>query len=258
MSSWTSRTAGRCGKTGFRPSAMRDGVWDRTTRHQREYKEYIVLRRDDGGTGRHLITFRIGLGLRSIRSQRSNRYRLAVKIRQSTAAQRRPEFRVALAGPCGHGSMCAVIAAGSGDGAAFSGVASLFPFSRCSRGLVSQSAIAENVARHADSKDKPQGNARANRARHCASRCSSGWQARVVGRDACRSRGRHGHIFAGRAQADWRQCRGRPGRGHRRSRDRRNGYSRWHNCACSGNAGADQAKRGTTAGNSSSTLPTRR
>jgi hypothetical protein len=44
-----------------------------------------------GATHRHLTTFRSGLGVRSIRSQRSNRYRLAVKIRQSTVAQRRPE-----------------------------------------------------------------------------------------------------------------------------------------------------------------------
>ena len=41
---------------------------------------------------RHFTTFRSGLGLRSIRSQGSNRYRLAVKIRQSTVAQRRPEL----------------------------------------------------------------------------------------------------------------------------------------------------------------------
>ena len=40
---------------------------------------------------RHFATFRSGLGLRSIGSQASNRYRLAVKIRQSTVAQRRPE-----------------------------------------------------------------------------------------------------------------------------------------------------------------------
>ena len=72
-------------------SALRDGVWDRIASHQSEYKEYSALRRDDDGTGRHLTTFRSGLGLRSIRSQRSNRYRLAAKIRQSTVAQRRPE-----------------------------------------------------------------------------------------------------------------------------------------------------------------------
>src|ERR1700722_1846125 len=34
----------------------------------------------EGGYNRHLTTFRSGLGLRSIRSRRSNRYRLAVKI----------------------------------------------------------------------------------------------------------------------------------------------------------------------------------
>jgi hypothetical protein len=39
----------------------------------------------------HLTTFRSGLSLWNIRSQRSNRNRLAVKIRQSTVAQRRPE-----------------------------------------------------------------------------------------------------------------------------------------------------------------------
>jgi hypothetical protein len=44
---------------------MRDGVWDRTASHQSEYKEYSALRRDDGGTDRHLTTFRSGLGLRS-------------------------------------------------------------------------------------------------------------------------------------------------------------------------------------------------
>ena len=71
---------------------MRDGVWDRTASHQNEYKEYSALRRDDGGTERHLTTFRSDLRLRSIRSQRSNRYRLAVKIRRSTVAQRRPEL----------------------------------------------------------------------------------------------------------------------------------------------------------------------
>src|SRR3984957_7325012 len=61
-------------RQGLATSAMRDGVWDRTASHQSEYKEYSALRRDDGGTGRHLTTFRSGLGLRSIRSQRSNRY----------------------------------------------------------------------------------------------------------------------------------------------------------------------------------------
>jgi hypothetical protein len=70
---------------------MRDPVWDQTASHRSEYKEYSALRRDDGGTARHLTTFRSGLGLRSTRSQGSNRYRLAVKIRQSTVAQRRPE-----------------------------------------------------------------------------------------------------------------------------------------------------------------------
>jgi hypothetical protein len=71
-------------------SSMRDGVWDLTASHQSEYKEYSLLRRDDGGTGRHLTTFRSGLGLRTYGAT-SNRYRLAVKIRQSTVARRRPE-----------------------------------------------------------------------------------------------------------------------------------------------------------------------
>jgi hypothetical protein len=60
ISSWTSKTAGRRGRKGSRPSAMRDGVRDRTASHQSEYKEYSALRRDDGGIGRHLTAFRSG------------------------------------------------------------------------------------------------------------------------------------------------------------------------------------------------------
>jgi hypothetical protein len=39
------------GGQGLAISTMRDGVWDLTASHQREYKEYSLLRRDDGGTG---------------------------------------------------------------------------------------------------------------------------------------------------------------------------------------------------------------
>ena len=70
---------------------MRDGVWDRVSRSVRKTNHNNSISRLFGASHRHLTTFRSGLGLRSIRSQRSNRYRLAVKIRQSTVAQRRPE-----------------------------------------------------------------------------------------------------------------------------------------------------------------------
>ena len=38
ISSWTSKTAGRCEEDGFSDCAMRDGVWDRTASHQNEYR----------------------------------------------------------------------------------------------------------------------------------------------------------------------------------------------------------------------------
>ena len=76
--------------------------------------------------------------------------------------------------------------------------------------------------------------------------------ARFVGCDARRSRGWHGHVPARRAAAHRRQCRGRSGRGRRRSRDRRGGEAavrlraavrsvrRRAIAPAGGNAGADE------------------
>jgi hypothetical protein len=69
-----------------------DPVWYRSPVHPNMRNENSSLSSVEGGYNRHLTTFRSGLGLRSIRSQRSNLRRLAANIRQSTVAQRRLEW----------------------------------------------------------------------------------------------------------------------------------------------------------------------
>ena len=71
MSSWTSRTVGRRGRRGFRPCALRDGVWDPVSCSIRKTTHNSSISRLFGASSWHLTTFRSRLGLRSIRSQRT-------------------------------------------------------------------------------------------------------------------------------------------------------------------------------------------
>ena len=72
---------------------MRDRVWDRpqvikaNIKNTVPYDVMTVVLNGTSPRSEAIFTFR------SMRSQRSNRYRLAVKIRQSTIAQRRPVRR---------------------------------------------------------------------------------------------------------------------------------------------------------------------
>jgi hypothetical protein len=56
---------------GLGPGAMGDGVWDQVSRSVRNTSYNNIVRPLHGAPARHLTTFRSGLGLRSIRSQRN-------------------------------------------------------------------------------------------------------------------------------------------------------------------------------------------
>ena len=111
-----------------------------------------------------------------------------------------------------------------------------------SRSLRQPPAQAHGLLLHAAGSRQRDGEPRRSGAARAAVRAGGG--ARLAGRDARRSCGRHRHVSARRAPANRRQCRGGSGRGRsrvRRSPRRRNecsaskcssARSRSRNCAC--------------------------